>query len=167
MRQIIRVHSNLFVELPGTNNHQDKKHLISDFQSVVERLKSMCASFHEYTLREADQRDYFQNIRNSAIIRAGKSVDGTFYTLNQFLISLSPLVKLEVLSTDQRRKISKSITLQARINEIVREYATDSRTKETFDTVKQTCDNLLQSFAEVPVESLPDQVSWVTDNPQS
>lgn len=166
MKRISRVHSEVFQETPTASNHRNKKILISEFRRFSKDLTALCLSFHEHFLGESDHIDYFRSVQSGAVIRAGKSVDGVFYAVNQFIISLSPLAKPEVLSTNERREILTSVTLQREINEFVEQNATDFETKQTFEIVEQSCDNLLNSFAGVPSESLPDQVSWITDNPQ-
>lgn len=142
------------------------RELASNFRDIISEFQSRCVELCDYFFFETEQGNYFQVVPVDAVVRIGNAVDEALWIFSQLIISLSPQARAEILDRNIRQDISKSIDLQKKVCDRVKEYATDENTLNVFQRIDETCHKVSESHFAVPEESQPDQILQDTDEPQ-
>ena len=159
---------NAYQSVPGqkylpTNTTRE---LASNFRDIISEFQSRCVELCDYFFFETEQGNYFQVVPVDAVVRIGNAVDEALWIFSQLIISLSPQARAEILDRNIRQDISKSIDLQKKVCDRVKEYATDENILNVFQRIDETCHKVSESHFAVPEESQPDQILQDTDEPQ-
>ena len=139
--------------------------LISKFREIVSDVQSECEKLRDYFSSEIEQGNYFQSVPVSAVVQVGNAVDEAFWILGQLITSLSSQSTLEVFDRHNRQMISKAITSQRKVCDLVRKHAHDEGTLEVFQHIREICDGIPTDYFAIP-ESQPDQVRQITHEPK-
>ena len=158
---------NAYQSTPGATSPstEDKTALIARFRQIVSDLRSRCLDLHDYFSDEIAQGNYFQIAPTNAIVRVADAVDGVFFQLGQLVISLSSLARSEILDQRTRQGISEAIDDQTKVCELVDQH-TGENIRSVFQSIRNTCNQLPESYWAVPETSQPDQILQGTDQPQ-
>lgn len=138
---------------------------ISGFRKTISELRQRCLELFEYISSETESGDYFKVAPASEMVRVGKAIDETFYALGQFVGSLSPQTRIEVFDHQTRQDISKAVSLQKQVCDMVFRHATDQETTTTFKAANETCNQIPASHFDVPEEPQPNQIPQDSDEP--
>lgn len=158
--------ASIYQSTPVGTSNGDKAPLLSNFREVIGTLHAKCVGFRDYFSDETAQSNYFRIAPVNAVVRVGDIVDKVFFRLGQFIISLSPQSRTEILDSHNRQRISEAIDSQKQVCSMVRQYATDGEILAAFQRIEETCKQLPASYFAVPQELQPDQVLQGTDEPQ-
>ena len=158
--------ASIYQSTPVGTSNGDKASLLSNFREVIGTLHAKCVGFRDYFSDETAQGNYFRIAPVNAVVRVGDVVDKVFFRLGQFIISLSPQSRTEILDRHNRQRISEVIDSQKKVCSMVCQYATDESILAVFQRIEETCKQVPASYFAVPEESQPDQVLQGTDEPQ-
>ena len=163
LRAILRI-----LDVPSqTQESDDRKSEFSyGFEKSIGELRLRCVELYDYISFEIERGGYFKVAPVIEMERVGKAVNGTFNTLSQLLIGMSPQTRNEILDRQTSQDISVSVDLQKKVCDLVCGYATNQNIIDTFEETKVVCTNVPASYYEVPEVPQPDQIPQDADEPQ-
>ncbi len=146
---------------------EDKSTSIPRFREIINAFQLRCAALCDYFSDEMAQSNYFHIAPVGAVLGVGNAVDRAFFRLAQLITGLSGQARDEILDGRTRQRISDAIDSQKKVCDLVRKNANDQGTLAIFERIKEICENLPESYYEIPEEEeQPNQVLQGSDEPQ-
>ncbi len=159
---------------PGqvSSRTEDRNALISTLRKVMGDFRSECTYFHDYLVRETEQKDYFQIVAVDAVIKVGNAVESAFLILGQLITSVPSQSRFEIFEESNRQMVFEALNSQKKACNLVQKHTDDKDIRDMFHRIRETCEALPTNYFAVPVEPKesqerpPDQVLNSTDEPK-
>ncbi len=143
-----------------------KSEFSSGFEKSIRELRLRCVELYDYISFEVERGGYFKVAPVGEMERVGKAVNGTFTSLSQLLIGMSPQTRNETLDRQTSQDISVAVDLQKTVCNLVCDHATNQNIIDTYEETKVICNRVPASYYEVPAIPQPDQIPQDADEPQ-